>query len=72
MHIMEGFLPHPWFQPVYTPPNREVECLIFSLQAAIGSLIIGYFLIYYRASSWAKASNKEEENDKGLDAQPSR
>ncbi|NYT02891.1 MAG: energy-coupling factor ABC transporter substrate-binding protein [Methanosarcinales archaeon] len=38
----------PWFEPIWEPPSGEIESLFFSLQAAIGGLIIGYFLGYYR------------------------
>jgi len=31
------------------PPSPEIESLLFALQASIGSIIIGYFLGYYRA-----------------------
>lgn len=34
----------PWFQPVWSPPSGEVESALFSLQAAIGGGIIGYYL----------------------------
>ncbi|MCS7241353.1 energy-coupling factor ABC transporter substrate-binding protein [Candidatus Caldatribacterium sp.] len=34
----------PWFFPLWEPPSGEIETMIFSLQAAIGGLIIGYVL----------------------------
>lgn len=33
----------PWFQSLWEP-SPELETLFFTLQAAIGALIIGYFL----------------------------
>jgi cobalt/nickel transport protein len=36
----------PWFTSIWTPPSSEIETLIFSVQAAIGSIIIGYFIGY--------------------------
>ena len=33
----------PWFQSVWEP-SGELQTLFFTLQAAIGALIIGYFL----------------------------
>lgn len=39
----------PWIDPVWKPPNSEIESLLFSLPAAVGGLIIGYFLGYHRA-----------------------
>ncbi len=41
----------PWFNPIWEPPSGEIESLLFSLQAAIGALIIGYILGYYRGKS---------------------
>lgn len=38
----------PWFNPIWEPPSPEIETLLFCLQAAIGGLVIGYFLGYYR------------------------
>ena len=47
---------HPWFSSVWTPPSSEMEGLLFSLQAAIGALIIGYFIGYY------SGRKKDEKN----------
>ncbi|MCW4044375.1 MAG: energy-coupling factor ABC transporter substrate-binding protein [Candidatus Bathyarchaeota archaeon] len=38
----------PWFTPIWEPPSGEIESLLFALQAAIGALIIGYFVGYER------------------------
>lgn len=38
----------PWFEPVWEPPSGEIESFLFSLQAAIGALIIGYIIGYQR------------------------
>ncbi len=38
----------PWFSPIWEPPSGEIETLLFSLQAAAGALIIGYFVGYER------------------------
>ncbi|WP_202320652.1 energy-coupling factor ABC transporter substrate-binding protein [Archaeoglobus neptunius] len=43
----------PWFSPVFEPPSSEIESMLFSLQAAFGALIIGYFLGYYRGLNHA-------------------
>jgi len=51
----------PWFQSIYQPPSGEIESLLFALQAAVGSLIIGYFLGYYRALAKIKAAKQEGE-----------
>jgi cobalt/nickel transport protein len=44
--IDQGY--EPWFDPIWEPPSDEIETLIFSLQAAIGAVIIGYFVGYER------------------------
>jgi cobalt/nickel transport protein len=62
----------PWFQSIYTPPSDEIESLLFALQAAIGSLIIGYFLGYYRALAKEKAAGTSKERDGELNARPAR
>jgi cobalt/nickel transport protein len=48
--------PHyePWFSPIWEPPSGEIETFLFSLQAAIGALLIGYFLGYYRGIRHAR------------------
>ncbi|MGV8174896.1 MAG: energy-coupling factor ABC transporter substrate-binding protein [Methanothrix sp.] len=58
----------PWFQSIYEPPSGEIESLLFSLQAAIGSLIIGYFLGYYRALSKMKSEKASAEPEGNPDA----
>jgi cobalt/nickel transport protein len=62
---------HPWFSSVWVPPSPEIESLLFALQAAFGSLIIGYFLGYYRALAKIKAAASKEQ-DGGPNAQPAR
>lgn len=46
----------PWFSSIWTPPSSEIETLLFSLQAAIGAIIIGYFIGYERGK---RAKNKQ-------------
>jgi cobalt/nickel transport protein len=41
----------PWIQPFWEPPSNEIATLLFCLQSAIGSLIIGYFFGYYRGKA---------------------
>jgi cobalt/nickel transport protein len=38
----------PWFTPIWEPPSGEIESLLFALQAAVGAMIIGYFVGYER------------------------
>ncbi len=34
----------PWFTPIWSPPSHEIETLLFSLQAAAGAGLVGYFI----------------------------
>ena len=34
----------PWFEPLWTPPSKEIESLLFSLQAALGAGLLGYYV----------------------------
>lgn len=44
MELIEQSLNYePWANPIWEPPSGEIESLLFALQAAIGSLIIGYY-----------------------------
>jgi cobalt/nickel transport protein len=38
----------PWIQPLWNPPSGEIATLLFSLQAAVGAGVIGYYLGYLR------------------------
>jgi cobalt/nickel transport protein len=44
----------PWFEPIWSPPGGETESLLFSLQAALGAGIIGYFFGLKRGEQRAK------------------
>ena len=44
MELIEVSLNYePWMEPIWEPPSEEIESLLFALQAAIGSLITGYY-----------------------------
>jgi cobalt/nickel transport protein len=34
----------PWFAPLWQPPSKEVESLLFALQAALGGGVLGYVI----------------------------
>lgn len=34
----------PWFESLWSPPSKEVESLIFALQASLGAGVLGYVL----------------------------
>ncbi|MGO1368746.1 MAG: energy-coupling factor ABC transporter substrate-binding protein [Senegalia sp. (in: firmicutes)] len=46
----------PWFSPLWEPPGGETETLIFTLQGAVGTGIIAYFLGYMKGKT-KNASN---------------
>jgi cobalt/nickel transport protein len=39
----------PWFNSIWEPPSGEIQSLLFCVQTAIGTIILGYFLGYWRA-----------------------
>jgi cobalt/nickel transport protein len=41
----------PWFSPIWEPPSGEIESLLFSLQAALGAIIVGYFIGYHKGKN---------------------
>jgi cobalt/nickel transport protein len=41
----------PWVRPLWQPPSGEVQSLLFSLQAALGAGLIGYYLGLRRGRS---------------------
>jgi len=41
----------PWFTPVWEPPSGEIESLMFTLLAVIGSSTIAYYLGYVKGKS---------------------
>ncbi len=44
----------PWYSSIWEPPSGEIESLLFALQAAIGAIIIGYVLGYYKGQDSEK------------------
>jgi len=49
----------PWVSPIWKPPSSEIESLLFSLQAAIGSGIICYFFGYSKGKAKATGGKKD-------------
>ncbi len=69
---MTGGSYQPWADNIWTPPSGEIESLLFALQAAFGSLIIGYFLGYYRGLAKARVAANSGSQEGNLDARPVR
>ena len=38
----------PWVEPLWEPPSGEIATLLFSLQAALGAGVIGFYLGYLK------------------------
>lgn len=55
----------PWFSSIWEPPSGEIESLLFALQAAIGSIIIGYVFGYYKGQA-SERKRIEKEADGNL------
>jgi cobalt/nickel transport protein len=57
----------PWFHSIWTPPSPEIESLLFTVQAAIGAIIIGFIFGYYTGqSSEMKKKKNEDDSDKKI------
>ena len=57
----------PWFAPLWQPPGAEMQSLLFSLQAALGSGIVGYAIGYWSARR--QLETKSSGRETGSDAQ---
>jgi len=49
----------PWFSPVWEPPSGEIESFLFTLQASIGAVVIGFVIGYYKGKKDAEKAGKE-------------
>lgn len=34
----------PWWEPLWEPPSKEIESLLFAAQAAVGAWLLGYYM----------------------------
>lgn len=50
--IQSGF--KPWAKPIWEPPSSEIQSLLFSVQAGLGALIIGYYVGVMRSNRESK------------------
>lgn len=55
----------PWFESVWSPPG-ETESLLFALQAAIGAVIIGYFIGNEHGKAARRKESKTSEAKQGV------
>lgn len=52
----------PWFEPLWEPPSKEIESLLFSVQAALGSGFICFYLGYKSGQKSKPAEVKSERH----------
>lgn len=50
-----------WFSPLFQPKSKEIESLLFALQAAAGAGIIGYGLGYMHGRRKVKEVSRDAE-----------
>jgi cobalt/nickel transport protein len=50
----------PWFEPLWTPPSKEIESLLFSLQAALGAGLLGYYVGLRRGRGERRKEGRDE------------
>ena len=48
----------PWAKALWTPPSREIESLLFMLQAALGAGWLGYYLGLRRGECRARGERE--------------
>lgn len=53
----------PWAAPLWAPPGKETESLLFALQAAIGAGVLGYCLGLRRGRGRARARAGDDRGD---------
>lgn len=48
--VVEALSPDykPWVHPLWNPPSGEIATLLFSIQAALGAGVIGFYLGYLK------------------------
>ncbi len=49
--VITGGQYKPWFTPIYQPASGEIETFLFATQAAIGALIVGYYIGYWKGQA---------------------
>ena len=54
----------PWFAPLWKPPSREIEGLLFALQAALGAGLLGYYLGLRRGQSQRRKQENWSANER--------
>ena len=49
----------PWFEPLWTP-SKEIESLLFSVQAALGAGLLGYYVGLRRGRGEGRKERRDE------------
>jgi cobalt/nickel transport protein len=58
--VIDGAGYQPWFRPLWTPPSKEIESLLFSLQAALGAGLLGYYVGLRRGRVEGRKERRDE------------
>lgn len=53
----------PWFTSFWEPPSGEIESLLFSLQAALGAGLLGYYIGLRRGQSQGRTKDRPDAGD---------
>lgn len=53
----------PWFSSFWEPPSGEIESLLFSLQAALGAGLVGYYIGLRRGQSQNRGNDNADAGD---------
>ena len=51
----------PWAGALWTPPSKEIETLLFMLQAGLGAGLLGYYLGLRRGESRARGERTRDQ-----------
>ena len=60
----------PWFSPVFEPPSGEIETMLFSLQAALGAALIGYYFGLAKGRAEKKIPSEDTSCPAARDCRP--
>jgi cobalt/nickel transport protein len=57
--VIDGAGYQPWFRPMWTPPSKEIESLLFALQAALGAGLLGYYVGLHRGRGEGRRERRD-------------
>jgi cobalt/nickel transport protein len=63
--VIDGAGYRPWFEPLWKPPSREIEGLLFALQAALGAGLLGYYVGLRRGRGEGRNEGRNGRDNRG-------